>query len=148
MNRFGQRFSMAQATSALTHSDWLAATDVTPEHTGERTGADKALAAVAGSKLLIAKAKALLANEKQLDDATARQLHKLLLGAAENPGTIPEVVARRVEADWVRSIRNQCADAGVSFFFKQWGGRTPKAGGRELEGRIHDELEAIICGVS
>ncbi len=44
-------------------ADWAAATDVTPEHTGQRTGADKTLAALAGSKLIIEKTKALLKNE-------------------------------------------------------------------------------------
>ena len=78
---------------------WSAATDVTPEHTGARTGADKALAALAGSKLIIERCKTLLGHEKDLDQGTARQLRKLLLGAAEAPGTIPEVVAHRVEAE-------------------------------------------------
>lgn len=84
-------------TTAL--ADWAAATDVTPEHVGQREGADKALAALTGAKLVIDRTRALLAKEKQLDDESARQLHKLLLSAAENPGTIPEVVARRVEAE-------------------------------------------------
>jgi peptidyl-dipeptidase A len=79
--------------------DWIAATDVTPEHTGQRAGADKALAALVGAKPLIQKTKALLAKEKQLDDVTVRQLRKLLLSAAENPGTIPDVVDKRVEAE-------------------------------------------------
>jgi protein gp37 len=47
--------------------------------------------------------------------------------------------ARPVDAEWVRSIRDECVDAGVPFFFKQWGGRTPKSGGRTLDGRIWDE---------
>lgn len=80
-------------------ADWTSLTDVTPEHTGQRTGADKTLAALAGSKLIIEKTKALLRNRKQLDEVTARQLEKLLLGAAESPGTIPEVVTARVEAE-------------------------------------------------
>jgi len=42
---------------------------------------------------------------------------------------------RPVRAEWVRGIRDQCAAAGVPFFFKQWGGRTPKAGGRTLDGQ-------------
>ena len=37
-------------------------------------------------------------------------------------------------------LRDQCAAAGIPFFFKQWGGRTPKAGGRELQGSTHDEM--------
>jgi peptidyl-dipeptidase A len=80
-------------------ADWLAATDVTPEHTGQRAGADKALATLAGSTSIIEKTKALLAHEKELDDVTARELRKLLLAAAESPGTIPAVVNRRVEAE-------------------------------------------------
>jgi protein gp37 len=47
---------------------------------------------------------------------------------------------RPIEADWVRDIRDRCLDAGVPFFFKQWGGRTPKAGGRELDGRTWDQM--------
>jgi protein gp37 len=32
-------------------------------------------------------------------------------------------------------VRNQCVAVPVAFFFKQWGGRSPKSGGRLLEGR-------------
>jgi protein gp37 len=46
---------------------------------------------------------------------------------------------RRVDPAWVTALRDQCADDDVAFFFKQWGGRTPKAGGRELEGQTWDE---------
>jgi len=42
---------------------------------------------------------------------------------------------RPIEEDWVREIRDQCESRGVPFFFKQWGGRFPKSGGRELDGR-------------
>ncbi len=48
--------------------------------------------------------------------------------------------ARSMDPEWTRSLRDQCAAAGVPFFFKQWGGRTPKAGGRELDGRTWDEM--------
>jgi protein gp37 len=47
--------------------------------------------------------------------------------------------ARNMDPGWARSLRDQCATMGVSFFFKQWGGRTPKAGGRDLDGRTWDE---------
>lgn len=43
--------------------------------------------------------------------------------------------ARPVDPAWVRELRDQCKSAGVAFFFKQWGGRTPKAGGNTLDGR-------------
>ncbi len=48
--------------------------------------------------------------------------------------------ARPMDEAWVRDLRDQCDAAGVAFFFKQWGGRTPKAGGRELDGALHDEM--------
>jgi len=86
-------------SSTASEADWAAATDVTPEHTGLRTGADKALATLSGATVIVTRAKAFLAKRKELDDVTARQLEKLLLGAAENPGTIPEVVNKRVEAE-------------------------------------------------
>lgn len=47
---------------------------------------------------------------------------------------------RPVDAEWVRDIRDDCQAAGVAFFFKQWGGRTPKVNGRELDGRTWDEM--------
>jgi len=50
------------------------------------------------------------------------------------------VNARPVLLPWLSDLRDQCRDAGVSFFFKQWGGRTPKAGGRELDGRTWSEM--------
>ncbi len=50
--------------------------------------------------------------------------------------------ARPMHPDWPRSIRDQCQAAGVAFLFKQWGGRTPKAGGRDLDGRTWDQYPA------
>lgn len=47
--------------------------------------------------------------------------------------------ARPMHPDWARSLRDQCTSAGVPFLFKQWGGRTPKANGRVLDGRTWDE---------
>lgn len=45
---------------------------------------------------------------------------------------------REDRAEWVRSLRDQCAASSVPFFFKQWGGPYPKSGGRLLDGRTHD----------
>ena len=47
---------------------------------------------------------------------------------------------RPVEAGWVREIRDQCLGAKVPFFFKQWGGITPTAGGRRLDRRVWNEM--------
>jgi len=78
---------------------WQAATDVTPEHTAARAAAEKVAAALGGSKVIIEKCKALLARERDLEETTVFQLRKLLLGAAETPGTIPDVVEKRIEAE-------------------------------------------------
>lgn len=61
----------------------------------------------------------------------------VIVGGESGPG------ARPMHPDWVRSLRDQCNDAGVPFFFKQWGGRTPKAGGRILDGRTWDEYPEV-----
>jgi protein gp37 len=50
------------------------------------------------------------------------------------------VRARPLEGSWVRQIRDQCAGKGIPFFFKQWGGRTSKAGGRVLDGKLWSQL--------
>lgn len=48
--------------------------------------------------------------------------------------------ARRMEADWVRQLRDACLSQEIPFFFKQWGGFRPKSGGRELDGRTWDQF--------
>jgi protein gp37 len=52
--------------------------------------------------------------------------------------------ARPMKANWAREIRDQCARHSVPFFFKQWGGRTPKKNGRLLDGRTWDEMPADV----
>ena len=47
---------------------------------------------------------------------------------------------RPMHPDWARSLRDQCAELGIPFFFKQWGGRTSKAGGRALDGVEHNAM--------
>lgn len=47
---------------------------------------------------------------------------------------------RSVDPAWIDELRAACESAAVAFFFKQWGGRTPKAGGRVLGGRTFDEM--------
>jgi protein gp37 len=58
----------------------------------------------------------------------------VIVGGESGPG------ARPMDPEWAINIRNQCVKAGVAFFFKQWGGRSPKAGGRLLEGREWNEF--------
>lgn len=47
---------------------------------------------------------------------------------------------RPMQLEWAEDIQQQCEAENVAFFFKQVGGRTPKAGGRLLEGKIWDEM--------
>jgi protein gp37 len=62
----------------------------------------------------------------------------VIVGGESGPG------ARRMEATWVRSIRDQCQRAKVPFFFKQWGGVRKKENGRNLDSRTWDELPALL----
>lgn len=57
--------------------------------------------------------------------------------------------ARPMRMEWVDNVKRQCNDAGVSFFFKQWGAwgadgqkRSKKANGRFLDGQVWDEMPA------
>jgi protein gp37 len=50
---------------------------------------------------------------------------------------------RPMRKEWVLDLRDRCQAAGVPFFFKQWGGPTPKSGGRELEERTWDEMPPL-----
>ncbi|MFI6893695.1 DUF5131 family protein [Streptomyces sp. NPDC050256] len=47
---------------------------------------------------------------------------------------------RPLKHEWVEALRDDCLAADVPFFFKQWGGRSPKAGGRELDGTKWDQM--------
>jgi protein gp37 len=67
-----------------------------------------------------------------------KELHWVIVGGESGPRHRP------LDLDWVRDLRDQCQSAGISFFFKQVGGRTPKAGGRELDGRTWDEMPVQV----
>jgi protein gp37 len=58
----------------------------------------------------------------------------VIVGGESGPG------ARPMKPEWVADIQEQCALAGVKFFFKQWGGVFKKRAGRELNGRTWDEM--------
>ncbi len=67
-------------------------------------------------------------------------IHWVIVGGESGVG------ARQVQYEWIVEIRDQCLAAGVPFFFKQWGGRTPKAGGRQLDGERWDEMPNLMVG--
>jgi protein gp37 len=64
----------------------------------------------------------------------------VIVGGESGPG------ARPMQPDWATDIRDQCRQAGVSFFFKQWGGVQKKRAGRLLEGRTWDEMPVDVSG--
>src|SRR5213082_3712612 len=80
-------------------AQWLAVTDVTPEHDAAVAATGKAYAAFNGNPAIITEARDLLTHEKELNELTARQLKQLLLNAAEGPMTNPDLVAKRVTAE-------------------------------------------------
>ena len=51
---------------------------------------------------------------------------------------------RPIAKEWVRELRRQCMQQKVAFFFKQWGGATPKSGGRTLDGRQWNEYPEFV----
>lgn len=71
-------------------------------------------------------------------------IHWVIVGGESGHG------ARPMKAEWAIKIRDQCANAGVDFFFKQWGAwgadgkqRNKKANGRQLEGKVWDMIPAV-----
>jgi len=74
-----------------------------------------------------------------LGEFELKGIHWIIAGGESGPR------ARPVQLDWITGIRDQCTEASVPFFFKQWGGRTPKAGGRELDGRTYDEMPGSLA---
>jgi protein gp37 len=128
------------------------------------------LADAGGGALDLGRAAARAGRAMEMDGAWLRSNHELgqrldwvVAGGESGPG------ARPMHPDWARSLRDQCAAAGVPFFFKQWGNWAPcrfdsgghvasdqeklldgtwllkvgkKSAGRELDGRTHDEYPA------
>lgn len=58
----------------------------------------------------------------------------VIAGGESGPG------ARPMKPEWVTSIRDQCVNSNVPFFFKQWGGVNKKRAGRELDGKTWDQM--------
>ncbi|MCB0106697.1 MAG: phage Gp37/Gp68 family protein [Caldilineaceae bacterium] len=74
-----------------------------------------------------------------------RGIHWVIVGGESGPK------ARQMCVEWVESIKYQAEEAGVAFFFKQWGGwgadgvkRNKKANGLELNGQTWDDYPSCI----
>jgi protein gp37 len=65
-------------------------------------------------------------------------IHWVIVGGESGPK------ARPMNVDWATGIRDQCAQARVPFFFKQWGGPNKKRTGRLLEGRTWDAMPTAM----
>ena len=82
---------------------------------------------------------AFLSAEPLLEDLgrlELRDIHWVIVGGESGHG------ARPMNPEWVRSIRSQCLEQQVPFFFKQWGGVRKSTTGRELDGQTYDESPA------
>jgi protein gp37 len=74
---------------------------------------------------------------EDLGEVNLRGIQWVIVGGESGPG------ARPMPPDWVRNLRDQSRQAGIPFFFKQWGGVRKKAAGRHLDGRTHDEFPEL-----
>ena len=82
-----------------------------------------------------------LSVEPLLEDLGLIDLHEInwvIVGGESGPG------ARPMKKEWVISLRNQCGENCVPFFFKQWGGVRKSEAGRRLQGRTYDEFPAHV----
>ena len=66
-----------------------------------------------------------------------RGIDWVIVGGESGPG------ARPMQKEWALSIRDRCRDAGVPFFFKQWGGTRKKRAGRMLDGAFYDQFPQV-----
>jgi protein gp37 len=73
-----------------------------------------------------------------LDALPLEGIHWAIVGGESGPK------ARAMRKEWVTSIFRQCRAARVPFFFKQWGGVRKDLTGRELNGRVYDEMPSVL----
>ena len=69
----------------------------------------------------------------RIDEIDLRGVHWAIVGGESGPGS------RLMEEEWVEKLYELCRRDDVAFFFKQWGGRNKKSGGRTLHDRTYDE---------
>lgn len=71
-------------------------------------------------------------------DLNLEGIHWVITGGESGPKHRP------IKEEWVISIRDQCDEAGVAFFHKQWGGVRPKSNGRLIDGKTHDAMPELL----
>ena len=72
-----------------------------------------------------------------LEDLNFEDIDWVIVGGESGPGCRP------MKEEWALDIRDQCLDANVPFFFKQWGGVNKKKNGRLLDGKYWDEMPDV-----
>lgn len=85
---------------------------------------------------------------EDLGELNLKDIHWVIVGGESGRN------ARPMKPEWAESIRDQCEEAGVAFFFKQWGGwgadgvkRAKKHNGRELHGRTWDQMPDLSASI-
>jgi peptidyl-dipeptidase A len=107
--------------TAAEEANWAASTDVSESHTAAQVAANLAVNRYVGDPRVIDTVKRLLGQKDDLLDSTIRQLEKVRLRAAEAPGTVPEVVKARAEAE----ARQAAAQDGFAFRIRRGDKETP-----------------------
>lgn len=116
---------------------WLSSTDVSEEHTQAAIAADKNRSQFTGDANVIARARLFLEDRSSLPELQVRQLERILLMAAENPLTIPDVVSARIEAE---ARQSQMLD-GFSFRMKGADGTVREVTPNEIEDVLKNSRE-------
>lgn len=73
-----------------------------------------------------------------LDELDLTHIHWVIGGGESGRGF------RSVDPAWARGLRDKCLSENVAFFWKQWGGSTPRSGGRLLDDRVWDQYPVAL----
>ena len=135
---FLDEYSSGYQTLAYASSKawWKSSTDVREEHTAAAVAADKAFSAYTGDARVIERARE-FQSRSSISDVQRRQLTKVLLAAANNPGTVPAVVASRIEAEGAQ----QAAQDGFTFRMTGATGAEKEITPNEIDGILRSSID-------
>ena len=125
--------------TASSEASWAASTDVSEAHTAAQIEKAQAVNEFVGAPRVIEAVKSFLspANKGKLDDLTVRQLEKVRLRAAEAPGTIPEVVKARTEAE----AKQSAAQDGFTYTLQHPGKEVEHPSANALDRALIEERD-------
>ncbi len=107
--------------TAASEANWVAMIDVSEAHTAAQVVRNLEVNRYVGATEVIDTVRRLLAHKDELNDLTLRQLEKVRLRAAESPGTVPEIVKARAEAE----AKQTATQDGFAFRIRRGGSETP-----------------------